>query len=82
MTKLAERNFEVAVDAISLAGLVDVDLEKMERACAILGACNLKLVPEDVVHLPGDFASAIFVLAKDHLRGLTVEKIARAGEQA
>lgn len=76
-TPLGTRNFEVFLKAAGECQLVDFDEKRLERACQILGAIGLRLVPEDVIRVNAELMSAVLTLAKARMNSLRdVEQLA------
>lgn len=76
MNRLGERNFEVSQNAIDLSGVADVDQEKIRRACDILAAAGVRVVPADVIQVKRELMQSLLTLARERMDGLkTVEQL-------
>lgn len=76
-TPLGDGNFEVFMDAAGKAGVLDFDEKRLQRACQILGAIGLRVVPEDVIRVNPELMSAVLTLAKARMNYLKdVEQLA------
>lgn len=75
--KLGDRNFEVFMQIAGERQMLEFDEKRLQRACQILGAIGLRLVPEDVIRVNPELMSAILVLAKAHMNSVqSVEQLA------
>lgn len=70
MTPLGDRNFEVFMQAAGERQMLDFDEKRLQRACQILGALGLRLVPEDVIRVNPELMAAVLTLAKARMNSL------------
>lgn len=76
-TPLGDRNFEVFMQAAGERQMLNFDEKRLQRACQILGAIGLRVVPEDVIRVNPDLMSAVLTLAKARMNSLqSVEQLA------
>ena len=73
MNEIGNGNLEVVKERMEKQGhLLDARDEKMvERACLILGAVGLRVVPEEMIRIDTEFMNAVLVLAKARMASLT-----------
>lgn len=76
-TQLGDRNFEVFMQAAVERQMLDFDEKRVQRACQILGAVGLRVVPEGVIRVNPELMSAVLTLAKARMNSLhDVEQLA------
>lgn len=76
-TQLGDRNFEVFMAAAGEQQMLSFDEKRLQRACQILGAIGLRVVPENVIRVNPELMSAVLTLAKARMNSLqSVEQLA------
>lgn len=76
-TQLGDRNFEVFMQAAGEQQMLGFDEKRLQRACQILGAIGLRVVPENVIRVNPELMSAVLTLAKARMNSLqSVEQLA------